>query len=194
MFLTLTVVASLAGVFLFFLLARTCINPKAQFWPSPGPWSWQSILFWALFRILNLSALALAFLDWRPGLMQAPERWLGGAVAAVCFVLYGRACYTLGHANLYCGKEGLVVEGVYRWTRNPQYATAIPAYLGLALASQPLHALLPIDLLVVVFTLMAVAEEPWLRERFGSEYGNYASGVPRFLGPVRHGELPDRSG
>ena len=100
MLLTLTVAASLAGVSLLSLLAWTCLDPRAQFWPAPGTWSWQSLLFWALFRTLNLSALALAFLDWQPGLMHAPERWFGGAVAAGCFVLYGLACYTLGCHSL----------------------------------------------------------------------------------------------
>lgn len=180
MLLTLTVAASLAGVSLLSLLAWTCLDPRAQFWPAPGTWSWQSLLFWALFRTLNLSALALAFLDWQPGLMHAPERWFGGAVAAGCFVLYGLACYTLGHANLYCGKEGLVVRGVYRWTRNPQYATAIPAYLSLALASQSLFALPLIFLLTGVFTLMAMAEEPWLRSVYGDGYTRYCQRVPRF--------------
>ncbi len=180
MFLTLTVAALLAGVSLLSLLAWTCLDPRARFWPSPSTWSWQSLLFWALFRTLNLSALALAFLDWQPGLVHSPERWFGGAVAAGCFVLYGLACYTLGHANLYCGKEGLVVKGVYRWTRNPQYGTAIPAYLGLALASQSLLALLPIALLVIVFTLMAMAEEPWLRTVYGDGYARYCQRVPRF--------------
>jgi protein-S-isoprenylcysteine O-methyltransferase Ste14 len=38
--------------------------------------------------------------------------------------------HAVGSKNLYCGRDGLVIEGIYRWTRNPQYSTAIPAYLG----------------------------------------------------------------
>ena len=180
MLLTLMVIASAAGVSLTGLLIWTCLDPRARFWPSPGTWSWQSLLFWALFRTLNISALALSCLDWQPGMALAPERWIGGALAAASFVFYGLACYTLGRANVYCGKDGLVIQGVYRWTRNPQYATAIPAYAGLALASQSPVALLPILLAVACFMLMAAAEEPWLRSVYGDPYARYCQRVPRF--------------
>lgn len=173
-------IATTAGLSLAALLIWTQAAPRAQIWPAPSTWSWQSLLFWALFRTLNLSSLALAFIDWQLGFLDAPERWVAGAFAAGCFILYLLACHTLGRANLYCGKDGLVSEGVYNWTRNPQYATAIPAYLGLALASQSFLALAPILLLVACFVLMALAEEPWLRQTYGESYARYCQRVPRF--------------
>jgi protein-S-isoprenylcysteine O-methyltransferase Ste14 len=70
----------------------------------------------------------------------------------------------------------------------------ILGYVGYALLCSSSLALATAGLLGIVLGMSPLAEEPWLRERFGSEYGNYASRVPRLLGPVRHGELPDRSG
>jgi protein-S-isoprenylcysteine O-methyltransferase Ste14 len=180
MLLILTGCAVTAGIVLSALLTWTWVDERLQIWPSPGTWSWQSLLFWTLFRTLNVSSLTLAFLDWQPGLTDAPERLASGAIAAGCFVLYLLACHTLGRANLYCGKDGLVSEGIYRWTRNPQYATAIPAYLCLALASQSPLALTPILLVVACFALMALAEEPWLRRTYGEPYARYCQRVPRF--------------
>lgn len=124
-----------AGVTLIGLLIWTSLDPNRSFWPAPSHWSWQSLLFWGLFRTLNISALALAAIDWQTWHGLSADRLVGGAVALLGGGLYLAACYALGRGNLYCGKDGLVTHGMYRWTRNPQYATAIPAYLGLALAS-----------------------------------------------------------
>lgn len=180
MLFLLTGIATTAGIVLAVLLVWTQFDERPQIWPSPSTWSWQSLLFWSLFRTLNVTSLVLAFLDWQSGVWDAPERWLGATLAAACFVLYLLACHTLGRANLYCGKDGLVSEGIYRWTRNPQYATAIPAYLCLALASHSPLALTPILLLVACFVLMALAEEPWLRRAYGEPYRRYCQRVPRF--------------
>jgi protein-S-isoprenylcysteine O-methyltransferase Ste14 len=51
--------------------------------------------------------------------------------------------------------------------------------LGLAIFSwqvTPLAAAL-----VAVYTLMAIAEEPWLEARYGSAYAAYRAEVPRFF-------------
>ena len=130
------VVGIIAGVTLSGLLACTIVNNELKVWPTPGKGSWQSRVFWSLFRTLNVATLALAFLDWRSWDGFSLQRGIGGSLAIVCFVFYGWACYALGRRNLYCGRDGLVMGGIYSWTRNPQYATAIPAYLGLAVASE----------------------------------------------------------
>jgi protein-S-isoprenylcysteine O-methyltransferase Ste14 len=175
-----------AAVTLIAFLIWTRLHPALRFWPTPRPWGWQGLLFWTLFRTLNISALALAALDWQPWKATSPDRWLGVALALAGAALYGTACYALGRGNLYCGKDGLVTNGIYRWTRNPQYATAIPAYLGLALASHSLGALVLGILLALTFVLMALAEEPWLEAAYGEEYRAYRQLVARFYN-WRHG-------
>ena len=132
---TLFVIGAIAGVTLSGLLACTIVNDNLKFWPTPGRGSWQSLVFWSLFRSLNVITLGLAFLDWQRWEGFPPERILGAGVALLGFCLYFWACYALGRKNLYCGREGLVTGGLYSWTRNPQYATAIPANLGLSAAS-----------------------------------------------------------
>lgn len=169
-----------AGVTLILFLIWTRLHPALRFWPTPRPLGWQSLLFWTLFRTLNISALTLAALDWQPWKAVSPERGLGVALAIAAAALYGTACYALGRGNLYCGVDGLVTGGIYRWTRNPQYATAIPAYLGLALASYSLGALVLALLLAFTFLLMALAEEPWLETAYGDEYRAYRRRVARF--------------
>jgi protein-S-isoprenylcysteine O-methyltransferase Ste14 len=78
--------------------------------------------------------------------------------------------------------ERLVVSGVYRWVRNPMYLAIQAIILG--------QALLFVDIRMVVYsavTALGMAafvrwhEEPVLLERFGDEYREYKSRVPRWL-------------
>ncbi len=180
MLLPLLAIGAVTGVALIVLLTWTRLDPALRFWPAPRHRSWQSVLFWTLFRTLNVAALAVAALGWERWDGLSPDRLLGAAVAVEGGALYGLACYALGRSNLYCGQDGLVTQGIYRWTRNPQYATAIPAFLGLALASRSWGALALAVVLAAVFVLMALAEEPWLEAAYGEEYLAYRRRVARF--------------
>jgi len=180
------ILGAIAGVTLSGLLACTIANDELKFWPTAGKGSWQGLLFWTLFRGLNIATLALAFLDWQPWDAFSLGRSLGACLAIAGFALYGSACYELGRTNLYCGRDGLVTGGIYRWTRNPQYATAIPAYLGLAVASHSGAVLAIASLLTLSFVLMAFAEERWLEAAYGEEYRRYRREVARFYN-WRHG-------
>ncbi len=183
---TLFLIGSVVGVTLSGLLACTILFQSLSLWPTPGKGSWQSLLFWSLFRSLNVVTLALAFLDWQHWDGVPLDRIIGAIVAASGFGLYLWACYALGRKNLYCGRDRLVTEGIYSWTRNPQYATAIPAYLGLAAASHSFAVFAVASLLALSFMLMAFAEERWLEAAYGLDYAEYRQRVARFYN-WRHG-------
>lgn len=170
-----------SGVALNILLALAVSGSRISVWPAPGDGTWQSLTFWILFRTLNVTALLLAILDWG-SLGHLPDlvRVIAFAIAAVCTALYLRSLVSLGPTNTYCQRAGLVERGVYRWTRNPQYATVIPAYLAFAVAADSAAALGVILLLVMVYVLMAYAEEPWLKAAYPGTYDRYARRVPRF--------------
>ncbi len=174
------VIGIIAGVTLSGLLACTLVNKALRFWPTPGKGSWQSRVFWTLFRTLNVATLALAYLDWQRWDGFSLERGLGATLAILGFGLYGWAVYALGRRNLYCGRDGLVTGGIYSWTRNPQYATAIPAYLGLAVASDSVAVFAIALPLTLSFALMAFAEEHWLEAAYGADYRHYRLEVARF--------------
>jgi protein-S-isoprenylcysteine O-methyltransferase Ste14 len=194
----------LSGAGLIALLALTLAGGSIRIWPTPGDGAWQSLVFWFLFRALNVTAIGLAILDWNSLSLTPPAlQGLGLAIAALCLGLYLRSLASLGPPNTYCGRAGLVDRGIYRWTRNPQYATIIPAYLALALAADSGPAAVLIALLVAVYVLMAYAEEPWLKAAYPGVYDRYARRVPRFynwrrtraflrLGRRRLGPLPRR--
>jgi protein-S-isoprenylcysteine O-methyltransferase Ste14 len=202
-------VGLIAAVPLAVLLVATIVHQPLSFWPTAGKGTWQSLTFWFLFRTLNTAALSLPILD-RETAFGLPwgVRSAGLAVFLMSGALYLYALFALGRDNTYCRRGGLVTDGVYRWTRNPQYATVIPAYAGLAVAADSTGVFVLVALLVAVYVLMAHAEEPWLRLQYGRAYERYVRAVPRFFnfrrawlllrgavfGPARIRPVPARRG
>jgi protein-S-isoprenylcysteine O-methyltransferase Ste14 len=183
---TLLVLGVLLGLTLSGLLACTIACEKFKFWPTPGNGTWQSLLFWGLFRGLNVTTLTMGFVCFQPWQDFYPERVLAGGIAIICGLLYAWALHALGRTNVYCGRNGLVTGGMYAWTRNPQYATAIPAFIGLAVASNSAAVYTAASLLILCYALMAFAEERWLEAAYGAEYLRYRREVARFYN-WRHG-------
>jgi len=76
----------------------------------------------------------------------------------------------------------LVVQGPYRWVRNPMYIAVLAVILGQALL---FHSWLLVGyallFCVVVHTFVIGFEEPSLRAQFGESYEAYLRRVPRWL-------------
>lgn len=170
------------GLPLIALLVVTWLDLGARIWPTPEPGSWQSILFWPLFRTLNVSAFATAAVS-TPGLLALPDavRLAALLLLLAAGALYVFALIALGHANTYCERQGLVTRGIYRWTRNPQYAAIIPVYAGLAFAADSGPTAVLCSALIIAYVLMALNEEPWLLTSYGADYQRYCRRVPRFF-------------
>jgi protein-S-isoprenylcysteine O-methyltransferase Ste14 len=85
----------------------------------------------------------------------------------------------------------LVVQGAYRWVRNPMYVAVLSVVIGEAILFHSFllagYALL---LWVVSHTFVVFFEEPSLRHQFGASYETYVHTVPRWL-PRRAGPRPD---
>jgi protein-S-isoprenylcysteine O-methyltransferase Ste14 len=76
----------------------------------------------------------------------------------------------------------LVTGGPFGLVRNPIYAGMIPFFLGIALLVPNPLTLGGAALLVAALELQTrLVEEPYLRRVHGTDYGNYAARVGRFL-------------
>lgn len=155
-----------------------------RIWPAPPAGSAKSFAFWTLFRTLNATVLALGIeqvlLAARDGTLT-PVQGIMAACSLAAGVTYVASLWTLGRTATYCRASGLATNGVYRWSRNPQYAAAIVAFATLGLASGDWKAALLAASLALVYALMAIAEEPWLSARYGQAYAEYCFVVPRFF-------------
>lgn len=180
----LLAVGAAAAVVLLTSLIGAAIDPRLRIWPAPPARSWQSFVFWLCFRVLNAAVIAIAIvalLAAHTSGKLSPVQGVLAALSALIFAGYLYALWSLGKPATYCEASGLNTRGIYQWSRNPQYAMAILAYAILASsAATPPTAILALAL-IGVYALMAMSEEPWLRQTYGSAYAQYARDVPRFF-------------
>jgi protein-S-isoprenylcysteine O-methyltransferase Ste14 len=171
-----------AGVTLDLLLLRTLLAPPFRVWPAPEPGSWQSLTFWGLFRGGIVMTFAVALLDWNSAALLDWSRLLIGLpLFLIGFGITVCGYFNLGFGNTYCGADGLVSHGLYRFSRNPQYASSILGLVGLAICANSWLAIVLTLTMSGAYVLMALAEEAWLEERYGASYREYCARTARFI-------------
>ncbi len=83
----------------------------------------------------------------------------------------------------------LVVQGLYRFVRNPIYVGVSLVIIGESLLFESTRLFVYALLLLLVFHLFVVYyEEPTLRSKFGESYERYCKTVPRWMPRVRRVE------
>ena len=76
----------------------------------------------------------------------------------------------------------LVVQGLYRWVRNPMYVAVLSVVIGEAILFRSILLVGYALVLWGVFHMFVVfVEEPSLRSQFGASYETYFRTVPRWL-------------
>jgi protein-S-isoprenylcysteine O-methyltransferase Ste14 len=76
----------------------------------------------------------------------------------------------------------LVVDGPYRFTRNPMYLGLATTLVGVALALEALTPFIVVPVFVAIITMQfIVPEEAMLTDRFGDDYGDFRRRVRRWL-------------
>jgi protein-S-isoprenylcysteine O-methyltransferase Ste14 len=75
----------------------------------------------------------------------------------------------------------LVIQGPYRFTRNPFYLSFLAALIGLPLALGTYWGLLMSPVMIVLMTQLVIRyEEIYLEQKFGQDYLNYRANVHRW--------------
>lgn len=175
--------ACLALASLNVLLLLTVFTNTLKLWPTPGKGSWQNYTFWPLFRGGLGLTLLLGALSFTPAINPHWGHLAIGIpmmITGFGFLIYGY--FNLGIENTYGSDQGLVTTGLYQYSRNPQYVASIIGFSGLAITVQTLPVAVLCGLAVLVYILLPFAEEPWLRQRYGSAFSDYAARTPRFFG------------
>lgn len=172
----------IVGVTLDLLLLRTLLAPPFRIWPTPEPGSWQSLTFWGLFRGGMVLTFVVAVLDWNATPLLDWTRFivglplgLGGLFITVC------GYFNLGLGNTYCGSDGLVSHGLYRFSRNPQYTASIVGLIGLSVGANSILTIVLSCVMIGAYVLMSLVEEDWLKQLYGTTYREYCLRTARFL-------------
>jgi protein-S-isoprenylcysteine O-methyltransferase Ste14 len=170
------------AVTLLGLLLLTMLFPALRIWPTPGVKSWQSYVFWPLFRGLNVLCVLMALVD-RTVFLELPVwvRAVAGVLLAASVAVFVYSFRVLGRDNSYGAQDGLVTRGIYRWTRNPQNAMLMVVYGALAVTVDNGPTYLLCGAMIAVYFLMVLLEEPWLAGIYGDAYRRYCARVPRFF-------------
>jgi protein-S-isoprenylcysteine O-methyltransferase Ste14 len=176
------VIGLAVAAMLLCLLLLTLLGSTFRIWPTPEPGSWQSYVFWPLFRSLNVLCFLVAALD-KAGYLGLPNwlRTVAFAALVTSTALFIYAFRMLGRDNSYGARDGLVTGGIYRWSRNPQNAMLIVVYGCLAVAADGGATYLLCAAMMAVYALMVLCEEPWLESVYGGPYRRYCRRVPRFF-------------
>jgi protein-S-isoprenylcysteine O-methyltransferase Ste14 len=106
------------------------------------------------------------------------------SVAGVVLAIWSRRClgrYWSGKITIKADHQ-LIRSGPYRVIRHPIYAALLSLYLGTAVVSGELHALIGWVLAVIAYLRKIRLEEANLIKAFGEEYRNYC-GESRALFP-----------
>lgn len=83
--------------------------------------------------------------------------------------------------------QELVIQGLYRWSRNPMYVSVLLVVFGQAIILESPTVLAYGILLWAGFHLFVRwYEEPRLARQFGRRYEQYRAAVPRWLGRPLH--------
>jgi protein-S-isoprenylcysteine O-methyltransferase Ste14 len=129
-----------------------------------------------------VAAFVVAILDWNSaGPLDASRYLIGLPLFLVGFGITVFGYFNLGLSNTYCGADGLISHGLYRFSRNPQYASSIAGLIGLAICANSWLVIPLAALMGGAYVLMALVEEAWLEQHYGTSYSEYCSRTARFL-------------
>jgi protein-S-isoprenylcysteine O-methyltransferase Ste14 len=140
---------------------------------------------WALGYVLIALAISWQF-GW-PRLPGFPLPSLGVALALIPWILpvwavamFRRAGTEIDPASP--TNRALVVEGPYRYTRNPMYLGLVLVTLGIAiwLGAWPMF-IVPVAVFATVNWVHIPFEEAKMRRQFGAAYDEYVARVGRWL-------------
>ncbi|WP_457556491.1 methyltransferase family protein [Candidatus Harpocratesius sp.] len=156
--------------------------PNKRIWPPPKRKSLQYLITWILFTAVFIINALFIFIDWNNWIITSSFRFF----IAIPLIILGSMLFlwgitTLGIINTSGIKNGFIILGAYRFTRNPQYLGDIILFMGLSILANSLYLLITNILLSLVFIITPWAEEIWLEEQYGDEYIKYKKITPRFF-------------
>ncbi len=176
---TVTAVVLTADFLMVWLRARAEWRDGGDLSPRTG---WLITTLYPLTGVLFVLAVV-----WRPldvDLPFAATLSVGGALAVAGLALAAPGFIPFASVQqLYGVDRGrLITDGVYRYSRNPQYAGLGTSLLGAAVIAQSGLALLVVIAYWLAIRTWLVIEEEHLHAAFGTEYDTYRRRVSRFFG------------
>jgi len=164
--------------------ARVIRRMEAEYWETetlrPAT---VALLYTAYAANGTVFAWAACHRAWPLPLPSGPARLAGGALAISGAAIAMAGAGRFGSAAQLSGTEpgSLVISGVYRYTRNPQYLGLNGLVAGLAIAARSGLAAAVAGSVWMAFNRWIPSEERHLTRAFGDEYRAYLIRTRRWL-------------
>ena len=180
-YLTLAI-GLLAGAYMLGMLLWSIIYPKRRVWPPVEATAGIKIRVWLMTTLIFAAAFVLGLMDWNRFDLPAFIR-LGIGLPLVIIGNYfvWRGVHKIGMAATSGEATGLKTDGLYGWSRNPQYMADVIILIGWGVLTASLWALPVLSIGLAVLLVAPFAEEPWLQEKYGAPYQEYKLNVRRYL-------------
>jgi protein-S-isoprenylcysteine O-methyltransferase Ste14 len=95
------------------------------------------------------------------------------------FVWWG--AFSIGLKVTNGARDKLITSGLYRFSRNPQYLADMAILIGFGFLFASPWVWLVVIVGITALALAPFAEEPWLRDQYGSRYREYCAETRRYL-------------
>ena len=111
-----------------------------------------------------------------------------GLVMWISIVLIGTAFILIGWGwfQIYRARRHLVITGIYRFIRHPQYLGLILFIMGFNIQWPTLFSIVMAPILMVMYIRLARVEERELEEEFGDVYKIYRGRTSGFIPSLRY--------
>ncbi|MCZ6765228.1 MAG: isoprenylcysteine carboxylmethyltransferase family protein [Alphaproteobacteria bacterium] len=156
--------------------------PDRRLWPPKTSSLWSKLIVWALTLVIFGSAITLGLADWNG--LQWPWfiRWGVGLLLIISgnFVVWWGVAQ-IGMRATSGDATGLRTDGLYRYSRNPQYVADMAILIGWIILSASVWVLPVAAIGVLLLAIVPLAEEKWLEEMYGENYRVYRSKTRRYL-------------
>ena len=188
MALVILAVSLTAIVFLAMILVRSIVVPEQRLWPVGRITPANQAMIWLPTLAVFGGGLLLGVLDWNGLGWPAWLRWgLGFPLVLAGNSVVWRGVLGIGVRATSGEIASLKTDGLYRWSRNPQYVADVAILIGWATLMASAWVW-PVAIGgVAVLVLAPFAEEPWLMEQYGEAYERYRERTARFIGPAEDG-------
>ncbi len=177
----LAITLALAGLTLA-AMGWSVVYPHRRIWPprSYGPQT--PVIVWGVTYALFGAIIALGILGWGEASVTDPLRYALGPL----LILLGNLAVWSEVIRFGLPQTGgavgqLKVDGLYRYSRNPQYIADVAILIGWAFLCASVIAFPAIVAGILVLLIAPFAEEPWLEEQYGQAYRDYKATVRRYI-------------
>ncbi len=175
-------IGMISGAYMLGMLIWSAAYPEKRVWPPDHATNAIKFRVWFMTILIFSTAFILGLMDWNRFEWPATIRWLTGVpLILIGNIVVWNGVLKIGMDATSGDATGLITDGLYGWSRNPQYVADIVILIGWGLLAASLWILPILSVGILVLLIAPLAEEPWLVEIYGEPYLIYKTKVRRYI-------------